>query len=101
MCRHLRRNDRRKNPRAVLHYSRGRFIARRFNPQNPHLLRLYPLVLCSNEDDMLRLRKLVVRQFRVLETADIELRPLTVVIGPNGSGKTSLLEALSLLAVSA
>lgn len=50
---------------------------------------------------MLRLRKLVVRQFRVLETADIELRPLTVVIGPNGSGKTSLLEALSLLAVSA
>lgn len=50
---------------------------------------------------MMRLSKLIVRNFRVLGTADIDLRPLTVVIGPNGSGKTSLLEALLLLAVSA
>src|SRR5437879_934519 len=46
-------------------------------------------------------RHLAIQSFRVLAKVDLTLRPLTVVIGPNGSGKTSLLEALSLLAVSA
>ena len=49
----------------------------------------------------MRLSKLYVQSFRVLAKAEIALRPLTVMIGPNGSGKTSLLEALSLLGVSA
>lgn len=49
----------------------------------------------------MRLSKLSVRSFRVLAKADVAFRPLTVMIGPNGSGKTTVLEALSLLAVSA
>jgi predicted ATPase len=32
---------------------------------------------------------------------DLELRPLNVLIGANGSGKTSLLDVFSLLAASA
>jgi predicted ATPase len=39
--------------------------------------------------------------FRRLCGVDCELRPLTVMIGANGSGKTSLLEVMSLLAASA
>jgi predicted ATPase len=36
-----------------------------------------------------------------MHDVDLELRPLTVLIGANGSGKTSLLDVLSLLAASA
>jgi predicted ATPase len=39
--------------------------------------------------------------FRRLCGVDCELRPLTVMIGANGSGKTSVLEVMSLLAASA
>lgn len=45
--------------------------------------------------------KLGVRGFRRLRNAHLELRPLTVLIGANGSGKTSILEVLTLLARSA
>ena len=38
MRRHLRGNHGRQDPRAVFDHGRGRFIARRFNPQNPHLV---------------------------------------------------------------
>lgn len=45
---------------------------------------------------------LTVKGFRRLESIDrLELRPLTVVLGPNGSGKTSLLDAVRFLACSA
>jgi predicted ATPase len=47
------------------------------------------------------LRRLKIQGFRVLGNVDLELRPLNVVIGANGSGKTSLLDVLSLLAASA
>ncbi len=48
-----------------------------------------------------RFSNLTVRGFRRLADVDVELRPLTVLIGTNGVGKTSLLDALSLLASSA
>ncbi len=50
---------------------------------------------------MNRITKIAVRGFRRLRRVDLELRPLTVVIGANGCGKTSLLEAFALLAASA
>lgn len=41
------------------------------------------------------------KNFRRLKDLDLPLRPLTVLIGANGSGKTSILDILSLLARSA
>jgi predicted ATPase len=48
-----------------------------------------------------RFLNLSVRGFRRLAELDLELRPLTVLIGANGVGKSSLLDALSILASSA
>jgi predicted ATPase len=45
--------------------------------------------------------KIHIRGFRRLSDVRVELRPLNVVIGANGSGKTSLLDVFSLLAASA
>ncbi len=50
---------------------------------------------------MTRFNHLTVKGFRRLLDLDIELRPLTVMIGVNGVGKSSVLEALSLLSSSA
>ena len=50
---------------------------------------------------MKRFQNLTVRGFRGLAEVDLELRPLTVLIGANGVGKTSVLDALSILASSA
>ena len=50
---------------------------------------------------MQRFLNLTVRGFRRLAEVDLELRPLTVLIGANGVGKSSLLDALSILASSA
>jgi predicted ATPase len=44
--------------------------------------------------------KIRIRGYRRLLDVEIEMRPLTVIIGANGSGKTSFLEAWSLLAAS-
>ncbi len=49
-----------------------------------------------NKFDMIQ-----VRGFRRLENFDLRLEPLNVLIGANGSGKTSLLDVFSLLAASA
>ena len=53
------------------------------------------------ENSTQRFRKLTVRGFRCLSEVDLELRPLNVLIGANGVGKSSLLDALSILASSA
>ena len=45
--------------------------------------------------------RIAVRGFRRLENLDLEMRPFTVLIGANGSGKTSFLDAFSLLSASA
>ena len=42
-----------------------------------------------------------VHGFRRLHDVDLQLKHLNVVIGANGSGKTSLLDVFSLLAASA
>ena len=38
------------------------------------------------------------RNFRSIEYAELELEPLTVLVGPNASGKSNLLDILGLLA---
>ena len=45
--------------------------------------------------------RLVVKGYRRLRDVDLELRPLNVLIGANGVGKSSLLDVLDLLAASA
>lgn len=42
-----------------------------------------------------------IRQFRRLREVEVEVRPLTVLIGANGAGKTSFLDVWALLAESA
>ena len=47
----------------------------------------------------MRLKALALQQFRSYETASFEFTtPLTVVLGPNASGKSNFLEAVSLIA---
>lgn len=48
-----------------------------------------------------RFSHLTIRGFRRLAEIDLELRPLTVIIGANGVGKSSFLDVLSLVANSA
>jgi len=55
----------------------------------------------STDASVSRFRNLSILGFRRLKEAVLDLRPLTVMIGANGSGKTSVLDVLSLLANSA
>ena len=50
---------------------------------------------------MPQIRRIGIEGFRRLSNVDIEMRPLMALIGANGVGKTSFLDALSLLAASA
>ncbi len=50
---------------------------------------------------MNRLKNISVKGFRRLHNIDLEMRNLTVMIGANGSGKTSFLDVFSILAASA
>lgn len=49
---------------------------------------------------MNQFEKIRIRGYRRLFDTEVEMRPLTVMIGANGSGKTSFLEVWSLLAAS-
>ena len=49
---------------------------------------------------MNKFEKIRIRGYRRLFDVEIEMRPLTVVLGANGSGKSSFLDAWSLLAAS-
>jgi predicted ATPase len=42
------------------------------------------------------IESLSIRNFKVLREVDLKLQPLTVIVGPNASGKSSILHAISL-----
>ena len=50
---------------------------------------------------MTLIRRIGIQGFRRLNNVDIEMRPMMALIGANGVGKTSFMDALSLLAASA
>ncbi len=43
------------------------------------------------------IRRVFIKGYKSLKDVDLELKPLTVIIGPNASGKSNLLDALGLL----
>lgn len=59
------------------------------------------MILEMNASETSRFKELSIQGFRRLLDVQLELRPLSVMIGANGTGKTSLLDVLSLLAKSA
>jgi putative ATP-dependent endonuclease of OLD family len=68
-----------------------------------------PVTSCSNEhtckwfcnvdlsDDLVRVTRITVRNFRNLADVDIRLQPGTVIVGENRAGKTNLIYALRLV----
>ena len=50
---------------------------------------------------MNKIKRIGIEGFRRLNNVDVEMRPMMVMIGANGVGKTSFMDALSLLAASA
>ena len=50
---------------------------------------------------MSKFERISIKGFRRLQNVDLEMRDLVVMIGANGSGKTSFLDAMSMLAASA
>lgn len=57
-----------------------------------------PSIASPKGDEIARLR---IGGFRVVDALDLELRGLTVLIGENGAGKSTVLEALDLLRLAA
>lgn len=55
----------------------------------------------ASEASTTRFKDLTIHGFRRLYDAQLSLRPLSVMIGANGTGKTSILDVLSMLAKSA
>ena len=51
--------------------------------------------------DLFKINRVGIEGFRRLNNIDIEMRPMMALIGANGVGKTSFMDALSLLAASA
>ena len=45
---------------------------------------------------MTKIEKIYLRYFRGIIKGEVELSPLTILIGPNNTGKTSILEAILL-----
>jgi len=43
------------------------------------------------------IESLSIRNFKVLREVDVKLQPLTVIVGPNASGKTSILQAIEFI----
>jgi predicted ATPase len=66
-----------------------------------HGLKQRPNIQKKENQNMGQFNHLEIKGFRRLNDLNLELRPLCVLIGSNGSGKTSLLDVFSLLAASA
>lgn len=49
----------------------------------------------------MQLRSVTLRDFKAVDEADLSFAPLTVLIGPNNAGKSSILHAIALVAQSA
>jgi predicted ATPase len=58
-------------------------------------------IISSGEFPMNLFERIQIKGFRRLHHLDLELKPFCVLIGANGSGKTSFLDVFSLLAASA
>ena len=41
-------------------------------------------------------RRVALKNYRSIESAEVQLAPFTVIVGPNGSGKTNFVDALAL-----
>jgi predicted ATPase len=48
---------------------------------------------------MIQIRSITVKNFKNIESADLDLNPINVIIGPNGSGKTNFLMIFSFLKI--
>jgi AAA15 family ATPase/GTPase len=46
---------------------------------------------------MIQIQNITVKNFKNIESADLDLNPINVIIGPNGSGKTNFLMVLAFL----
>ena len=55
----------------------------------------------NKTESMSKINRIKIGGFRRLECVDLAVRPFMVLIGANGVGKTSLLDAFSLLSASA
>ena len=54
--------------------------------------------MASDPEPWPSITKVWAKNFRSIEYAELELDPLTVLVGPNASGKSNLLDMLGLLA---
>lgn len=76
------------------YYREGKSVAKDDTVAEQYLAQCFDYV--KNKDNKFRLEKLELFDFRRFEYLEVNLHPsLTVLIGDNGSGKTSILEAIS------
>jgi predicted ATPase len=69
-----------------------------FNPNIPPVVEPAPALLHPEAIAGMRLNKLVINSFRLLHSAELHFEPpFMVIVGPNQSGKSSVLDALQLL----
>ena len=43
------------------------------------------------------IKKILLENFKAFEHAEIEIKPITILVGPNNGGKTSLLQPINLI----
>lgn len=43
------------------------------------------------------IKKILLENFKAFEKAEIEIKPITILVGPNNAGKTSLMQSISLI----
>ena len=43
------------------------------------------------------IKKIILENFKAFQYAEIDIKPITILVGPNNGGKTSLLKSISLV----